>query len=167
MAQNTNETQTPQGQTLLSWEFPSFERHQRGFFWYVAASVVGLALIIYGLTQRNFLLAVIVILIAVTIVAQQYIQPQRVKISVTEDGVTIGERTFRFREFATFWIVYEPPRVKLLYLEFKSGIRPSYTIPLLEQNPLRIRTVLQKFIREDLEREAEDLPDRLGRLFKF
>ncbi len=167
MAQNTNETQTPQGQTLLSWEFPSFERHERGLGWYVGATIVGLGLIIYGLTQRNFLLAVIVLLVAVTLVAREYIQPQRVTIKVTEDGVTIGDRTFRFREFATFWLVYEPPKVKLLYLEFKSGIRPSYTIPLLEQNPLRIRTVLQKYIREDLEREAEDLPDRLGRVFKI
>ena len=167
MAQNTNESQSPQGQTLLSWEFPSFERHERGFGWYVIASLVGLGLIIYGLIQRNFLLAVIVVLITITLVAREFVQPQRMLFKVTEDGITIGERTFRFREFAQFWMVYEPPKVKLLYLEFKSGVRPSYTIPLLEQNPLRVRTILQKFIREDLEREAEDLPDRLGRLFKI
>ena len=167
MAQNTNETESVQGQTLLGWEFPSFERHDRGLGWYVTTSIVGLGLIIYGLLQRNFLLAVIVLLVAVTLVAREYIQPQRVTIKVSEDGITIGEHAFRFREFATFWLVYEPHKVKLLYLEFKSGIRPSYTIPLLEQNPLRVRTILQKYIREDLEREAEDLPDRLGRVFKI
>lgn len=167
MAQNTSETETLQGQTLLSWDFPSFEVHERRFGWYVGMVALGVGLIVYGMLQRNFLLPVIVVLIALIIVSRQYVEPQRVRFSVTEDGVTIGERTFRFREFGQFWIAYEPPKVKLLYLEFKSGVRPSYSIPLLDQNPLRIRAVLQKYIREDLEREAEDLTDRLGRYFKI
>lgn len=167
MEQRINESESVQGQKLLAWEFPSFERHKRGVAWYILAPLIGLGLLIYSIVIKNFLLSIIVILIAIILGAKEFLQPQRVRFEVTDQGVTIADRHYRFKEFDKFWLAYEPPKVKVLYLEFKSGLRPNYSIPLMEQNPLKIRTILQKFIMEDLEREAEDLTDRLGRFFKF
>lgn len=167
MDQSSSEQKTAQPQMLLSWQFPSFQRHERGLTWYIIASIVAVALFIYAIVQKNFLFAIIIILIAIVVVAKDFISPHQVKFTVDEDGVTIGDRGYRFREFNTFWLAYEPPQVKMLYLTFKSGIRPSYPIPLGSENPLRIRAVLQKYIREDLEQESEDLTDRLGRMFKI
>lgn len=167
MDQSSSEQTTAQPQVLLKWLFPSFQRHERGLTWYVMAGAVAIALFVYSIVAKNFLFSIIIILIAIVVVAKDFIHPHQVEFIVDEDGVTIGDRTYRFREFATFWLAYEPPQVKMLYLEFKSGVRPSYPIPLVNENPLRVRSVLQKYIREDLEREAEDLTDRLGRMFKL
>ncbi len=167
MDQSSNPEQSTQPQTLLKWDFPSFHRYERGIGWYAGAALLTVGLFVYALVTRNFLFSIIVILIAVTMVARDFLQPVKVTFTVHEDGMTIGDREYRFREFSTFWIAYEPPDVKILYLTFKSGLRPSYPIPLQQENPLKVRTVLQKYVREDLEREAEDLTDRLGRLFKI
>ncbi|RJO59737.1 hypothetical protein C4546_00735 [Candidatus Parcubacteria bacterium] len=167
MEQRTNESDSVQAQKLLNWEFPSFEKHRRGPVWYIVAPAIGLFLLIYSIVQKNFLLAIIVLLLAVILTAKEFIQPQRVSFLVTEDGITIDDKFYRFREFDKFWIAYEPPTIKVLYLEFKRGFRPNYSIPLMDQNPLKVRTVLQKYILEDLERETEDLTDRLGRFFKL
>ncbi len=167
MDQSSNPNRTTQPQTLLKWEFPSFHRYERGMGWYAVSGLLAVGLFIYAIVTRNFLFSIIIILIVVTMVARDFLQPVKVQFSVHEDGITIGDRVYRFREFATFWIAFEPPEVKVLYLTFKSGFRPSYPIPLQQENPLKVRTVLQKYIREDLEREAEDLTDRLGRMFKI
>lgn len=167
MDQSSSEQTTTQPQVLLKWQFPSFQRHERSPVWYIIAGLVAIALFVYAIVAKNFLFAIIVILIAIIVIAKDFISPQQVEFKVDEDGVSIGDRTYRFREFGMFWLAYEPPQVKMLYLEFKSGVRPSYPIPLGNENPLRVRSVLQKYIREDLEREAEDLTDRLGRMFKL
>ncbi len=167
MEQGSSAQTTTQPQVLLKWHFPSFQRHERGLTWYVVAGAVAIALFVYAIVTKNFLFAVIIILIAIIVIAKDFVNPHQVQFVVDEDGVTIGDRTYRFREFATFWLAFEPPQVKMLYLEFKSGVRPSYPIPLLNENPLRVRSILQKYVREDLEREAEDLTDRLGRMFKL
>ncbi|MFA6474323.1 MAG: hypothetical protein WCV85_05610 [Patescibacteria group bacterium] len=164
----SNATENQQPQTpLLRWEFPSFIQHDRSMFWYIGLGVILVGLLVYSFINKNYLFAVIIVLFAVVMVARQFRVPERVAFEVNEDGIQIHDRAHRFREFATFWIAYEPPAVKMLYLTFKSGIRPSYPIPLQDQNPLRVRAVLQKYIREDLERETEDLTDRLARTFKI
>jgi hypothetical protein len=167
MDQSSSEQTTTQPQVLLKWLFPSFQQHERGLGWYIAAGIVAVGLFVYSIVTKNFLFAIIIILIAIIVIGKDFVSPHQVQFMVDEDNVTIGDRTYRFREFATFWLAYEPPQVKMLYLEFKSGVRPSYPIPLVNENPLRVRAVLQKYIREDLEREAEDLTDRLGRMFKL
>ena len=167
MDQSSNQGKTAQPQTLLKWEFPSYIKHERTLWWYVVASALALGLFIWTIFDKNYLYSIIIIVVAIIIVAQQIMPPQRILFQVTEDGITIGNQLHRFSEFNTFWIAYEPPTVKQLYLEFKRGLRPSYSIPLLDENPLRIRAVLQRYIREDLERETEDLTDRLGRKFKI
>jgi hypothetical protein len=167
MDQSSSEQKTTQPQVLLKWQFPSFQQHDRGFTWYVIAGAIAIAFFIYAMVQKNFLFAIIIILIAITLIAKDFLSPHQVQFTVDEDGVSIGDKSYRFREFDTFWLAYEPPQVKMLYLTFKSGVRPSYPIPLGNENPLRVRTVLQKYIREDLEQESEDLSDRLGRMFKL
>jgi hypothetical protein len=167
MEQRTNESESIQGQKLAEWEFPSFERFTRGLAWYVIAPLAGIGLLIYSIIIKNFLFSIIVILVAVILGAKEFIQPQRVKIVITELGIMIDDRFYRFREFDKFWLAYEPPTIKVLYLEFKAGLRTNYSIPLMEENPLKVRTILQKYILEDIERESEDLTDRLGRFFKF
>ncbi|MFA6587991.1 MAG: hypothetical protein WCT08_02885 [Patescibacteria group bacterium] len=167
MEQRTNESESIQDQILLEWEFPSFEKHKRGIVWYLVMPVIFLALLIWTIIIKNFLFSIIIILIGIILGSKEFVQPQRVKFSIKESGIIIDDKFYRFREFDKFWIAYEPPEIKVLYLEFKTGLRTNYSIPLLDQNPLKVRTILQKYILEDLERESEDLTDRLARLFKF
>ena len=167
MEQSTNENPNRQAPAYLQWVFPSYIKHERTFTWFIVAIAALLGLLIFALVNRNFLFAIIIILIAAIAIGREFRPPQQVNFLVDQDGIKIGDQYFRFKEFSKFWIAYEPPTIKTLYLEFKGGFKPSYPIPLQDQNPLRIRAILQKHILEDIERENEDLTDRLGRVFKL
>ena len=94
--------------------------------------------------------------------------PALLRITITEDGIEIGDKNFyKWQDIDKFWIVYEPPAVKNLYLDFKAGLRPSITIFLENQNPLIVRKILLQYINEDTERENETFSDGFSRMLKL
>ena len=156
-----------QGRELLSWVVDEFERYERGPIWYAAMILLGMGLLLYAVVTQNFLFAVIILMFAVIIGLSSLREPQKLLFAVTSHGIGIGTRFFHFKEFGSFWILYEPPHVKNIYLEFKQSIRPHLVIPLYEENPLTVREALLQYLREDAEQEDEPLSDTLGRVLKL
>ena len=68
-------------------------------------------------------------------------------------------------------ILYDTFRIldknKNLYFDFKTGIRPSLTILLGDQNPLTVRKILLEYLKEDTEKENETFTDTVSRLLKL
>jgi len=156
------------GRVLLSWSFPEFEKHQRTFGWYTLAMVSGIALLIWAIIERNFLFAIIVLIVATIVYRQTVREPADVLFQISEDGVEIGGQAFyEFRELQNFWIIYEPPEVKKIFFTFRGRLRPDLIIPLMDQNPLTVRQILRQYLPEDLERESEPTTETLGRMLKI
>jgi len=134
--------------------------------WYFLIFGIGLLLMWYAINDGNFLFALIIILFAVIIFTHHRTDPLDVMFSVYEAGVQVGDRFFRFRELNSFAVVYEPPTIKQLYIiPSKAVIRKEISIPLGEQNPLHVRSLLLDFIEEDLDREEESSNDKLTATF--
>jgi asparagine N-glycosylation enzyme membrane subunit Stt3 len=155
------------GKTLTSWHFPDFIPYKRSRNWYIVAGLIGLGLIIWAFVTINYLFAVIIIMFAVILFFQNRIRPKQILFEITEDGLTAGESFFEWNSIKNFWIVYHPPEVKKLFFDFKSTFRPALGIQLFDQNPLKIREILKKYIDEDIEREDEPTSDAINRLFKL
>lgn len=155
------------GEVLAAWEFMEHEQHKRGWVWYVVAGAVTLALIVYSYFDGNFLLAVIVVLGALIFTITEMRGPDVLAFVITEDGLAVGPAFYPWAEIANFFIVYEPPEVKMLYFNPKSALRPLVGVPLMEIDPNQIREILAQFLPEDLEREGEPMGDFLGRIFRF
>jgi hypothetical protein len=162
--QSTNQDH---GKIFASWEFPEFIKYQRNTAWYVFTALIGLFLIIYAVYTYNFLFAFIIVMLGFILVIYMAKEPMTVRFIITEDGLELNHHFYSYKEVDTFWIIYEPPEVKNLYFDFKSTLKPSFSIPLLNQDPLEIRTVLLKYLREDLEKEEESTTDLLERKFKL
>ncbi|KKU49315.1 MAG: hypothetical protein UX68_C0001G0063, partial [Parcubacteria group bacterium GW2011_GWA2_46_9] len=71
------------------------------------------------------------------------------------------------KDLKSFWIIYEPPEVKMLYFDFKNAWRPRLPIPLQDENPIEVRRLLLKYLEEDLSRESEPTSDALSRLLRL
>lgn len=155
------------GRTYLRWKFPEFPRYKRGFVWYLVTVIVGAGLLLYALISGNFLFALIILMFALVIYMATVSEPSDVEISITEDGVGIGQAFYPYREIKNFWFIYEPPTVRNLYIEFKSSMRPRLTVDLEEQNPNEVRRALSRYVPEDLTEEDEPLSDIIGRVFKL
>jgi hypothetical protein len=81
--------------------------------------------------------------------------------------VAVGKKFWRWSEISNFWIAYHPPEISNLYLVAKSPLEPRIMVPLDRTNPLTIRSLLNKYIAEDLEREDEPTSEALARFLKL
>lgn len=165
---DNQQEQTPDfGAVKASWEFPEFVKYNRGFLWYIGTAIVIVLLIIFSIASQNYLFIVLILLFAFIMFLRDRRDPKMLTIKLQDRGVSIGERMYYpWSDIKSFWIIYEPPEVKNLYLDFK-GLRPDITIQMQNQNPLEIRKILSDHVIEDVERENESFSDGFSRMFKL
>src|SRR3990167_4470009 len=112
------------GAALLSWEtweYPPVERSRR---WYVIASVLGIALLLYALLTANFVFAVIILMFAVIQLMKDLRKPSRMEIHITTGGIVFGNDFYPYENVRDFSLVYYPPDVKTLYVSFNGFMAP-------------------------------------------
>ena len=166
MPQQISENTTT-GEVLQEWTIQEYEQHTRELLWYVIMISLGLILVIYGMVTGNFLFSLIIILFAIILFLQSHQQPGQVLFQITDLGIIIGKRFYLYSEFESFYVIYNPPEVKTLYLETKNGMRPLVRIPLLDKNPIEVKHALREFLLEDTDKEEEPVSDRLARNWQF
>lgn len=168
MAEEINDPGLPyMGEPIRSWTIDEYERHERGPMWYAVAFIVGVALVLYAMITQDFLFAIIIIMAGVIIGLSTLREPRRVLFQVTTRGVAV-DRTFSpYKELKSFWILYEPPHVKNLYIDFRNPVTPHLKVPLEEEDPLEVRSALLEFMGEEQSQEDEPLSDLLGRVLKL
>lgn len=165
--QQNQENLSKIGGVFANWVFPEYLKYQHNRRWYVAFSIAMLGLLVFSLVTLNFLFAVIIIIFSVVVFLHDIKEPMQISFHIGENGILLGRKFFAYREFESFWLIYDPKEVKNLYFSSKSFIRPIVSIPLLDQNPLKIREFLLQYLEEDLEKEEESVSDQLGRRFKI
>ena len=155
------------GKTLTKWHFPEFEKMERSAYWYIILIIIAVGLLIFSLTESNFLFAVIIVMVVIIILLYQRKESLELDIKITEAGLQIGEKFYAYKDLEKFFIIYEPPEISTLYIEFKSNLKPRLSIPLQDQNPVKVRNTLLLFLEEDIYREEEPTSDSLTRWLKL
>ena len=155
------------GKILASWSVSEYEKHERSLAWYIAAGVLGFALFVWAIFTFNYLFALIIVLFSAIVYLRATSDPNMVKFLITAKGVRIGRREYQYKDIDRFWIIYDPPDVKKLYLAFKRSLAPRVMVPLKNQNPVKIREILLDFLFEDLEKEDEPMSEVIGRFAKL
>ena len=153
--------------TKIIHEVPEFNNHDRGPLWYFVAILIGAACLIYAIMTGNFLFAVILVLIGVTMILMGINEPRNVKLEIDPTGLRLGTKKYSFNQFKDFSIIYQPPEVNTLYIEFRMPLRERLSIPMGDLDPNIVRNYLLNFIEEDLDRDEESLSDILSRTLKF
>lgn len=159
--------QTLIGDVLHEWTIQEYDHHDRNLFWYVFMIGLGLILVLYGMLSGNFLFALIIILFAIILFLQSHQTPLQVSFQIAELGILVGNSFYTYSEFENFYIIYEPPEVKTLFIETKSTFRPILRIPLLDMNPIEVRLTLKQYLEEDTSKEEEPLADKLARTWRI
>ncbi len=155
------------GKILASWSVSEYEKHERSLAWYIAAGVFGFALFVWAIFTFNYLFALIIVLFSAIVYLRATSDPNMVKFLITTKGVRIGRREYQYKDIDRFWIIYDPPSVKKLYITFRRSLAPRVMIPLKNQNPVKIREILLDFLLEDLEKEDEPMSEVIGRFAKL
>lgn len=155
------------GDILANWEVDEYAQHERSRMWYILAGVIGVGLIIYAVLTSNFLFAVIVLMAAVIMMISMFMKPEKIPVIITTTGMIVGDMYYDYQSIRDFSIVYDPPDVKLLYLDFHAMSHPLLSISLEDVDPNIVRENLLPFCLENFKRNQEDLTDVMRRLYKL
>jgi hypothetical protein len=168
MPDTIDEISKDHGKVHASWDYSQFSQTKRTLFWYIIMAVIIAGFVIFGILSNNYLFIIIVVILVVIYAMRFRRKPVQLTFQISEDGIVPDPKTFyAWKDIKDFWIIYEPPEIKSLYFGFKSGLRPSLTISLENQNPLTIRKTLLAYIPEDPEKENESFTDGLSRMLKL
>lgn len=154
------------GDVLFEWIVPEYDKHERPRRWYMIMGTVAAVLILFGMFSGNFLFSLIIILAAIILFLQSQQEPLHVVFAITELGVIVGNRFYEYGELESFYIIYEPPDVKTMFIETDSIFRPRLRVPLVDMNPLDVQAVMRAYLLEDIEKE-EPYSDRFARNWRI
>lgn len=155
------------GEPIHEWMVKEYSRVNRGPWWYITMITLGIIFVVYALWTDNFLFALIVILFGIILYLQSNQESPEVVFAITDLGVVVGHKFYTFREFNSFYIIYQPPEVKTLFLQTKSAFRPIVRVPLEDMNPVEVRSTLLQYLEEDVEKQEEPLGDLVSRRWKI
>ncbi len=163
-----NEQNINFGNEIESWVVPEYDKHERSKKWYIFAISVSILLLAFALLTSNFLFAVIVVIAAIVIILNDGREPERVKVSITGQGILVGKKFYDYDKLKNFSVIFKPQeQTRNIYFEFKFSFKQRLSIPLENKDPLQIREILLKYLPEDLERTNAPLSEGLAKLFKL
>jgi hypothetical protein len=156
-----------EAQDQFVWEAPAYERYERGPRWYGLMGLVALGFTAYAVWTGNFLFAFLILLSAIILVLAGNEHPPHVLVQVGRNGVVWNNDFLPFDAVRHFAIIYQPPDVKVLYVQPKNFLRPRMRIHLGDQDPLELRNHLKQFVDEDLDLEDEHASDMLAKILRL
>lgn len=146
---------------IFRWEAKEFEKITKTKEWFWAGAILGAALLIVAIIQKNFLFAIVVFLAGFLVYIYSLKEPKKISFAITNRGVVIGKRLYEYDNLKSFWIFYEPPRIKELSVESKKHFVPRIAMPLDDADPVKLREALIRFLPEV--KQEEDLSDIIAR----
>lgn len=155
------------GEILISWEIPSYHKHEKPKVWYIYFFLFTALCLVYSYFNQNPLFALIVILCAILYIANEKNDPKKLIFAITEDGIVIENKFIPYKKLKAFYILYQPPLIKNVYFQPKNPIAQVITIPLGEENPVEVRKILLQYLDEDLEKEDMPGSESIGHMLKL
>ncbi|MFH1291811.1 MAG: hypothetical protein ABIH87_01265 [bacterium] len=167
MPKNLAKEDVNTGKLIYKWQVREYEKPGSDRRWYTMMGLAGALLLIFGLFTGNYLFILVIVLFAIILFLHSMQDPMEVDFAITETGIVLGNKFYRYSELENFWIIYNPPEVKNLYFGMRSVIKHRLQIPLLDNDPRAIHDYLAQYMVEEFENEDEPFSDRLARLFKL
>ena len=150
----------------ISWSAPEYQHYPKSIGWFVLLSLAGAGLTLYFLWQKDFLTSILFALFFVIIYFFSKTKPRTLRITLDSQGVKINNTRLPHSQIKKFWIVYDPPEVKILNFETLAYLNRYLTLQLESQDPVKIRQFLLSYLPEDLD-SGEQLSDTLSRKLRF
>ncbi len=164
-AQNIFETHF--GKELASWQFPEYDRHVRGKWWYIFTFCVLTALLVWAIISLNYLFAVILIIFTFIVTMHHYQEPAQVDFILCESGVIVGRDYYPFEEIENFWIINDSPFPTKVMMQKKNRWKSRIIVPIIGQDLNVFRDTLLQFLPENTETPEDSFSDIVGKLLRI
>lgn len=149
------------GDEILSWVGVDHSSREKTPEWYWVLAIFVFAFVSIGVVFSNFILSLLAITSGAALALIGSRPPFEVHAAITNEGVVVGGKLYRFEDLQSFWVFYEPPYHKELSLRSKHTFSSHVRVPLGDMNPALVHETLMPFLKEV--REEESLVDIIAR----
>lgn len=120
------------------------------------AALVGIAVIAYFAFTGNYLASFFFLIAGMLVSYGIYQRKSReVVCKIRAQGVQVNRDLYPYETLKSFWIFYDPPYHQELSIRSRKAFTGGYIkIPLGDEDPVKIREVLIKFLPERKQEEA-------------
>jgi hypothetical protein len=160
-----DKAQTKDSKNYLQWTAPEFAQYKKSKAWFVTVGLIAAGLFLWALLTKNILFALLIGLSYFSVITYALKKPRNIRLAITPKGVKVDKILYGFDDLKSFWIFYDPPRLKELSLRSRKLIMSYIKVPLGEQNPVEVRRILIKYLPE--RKHEESLIDNLARQLRF
>lgn len=149
----------------ISWEGLEHQHVEQTRDWYIALGVIALSCALTSILFKNVLFALLICVAALTIGIVAARPPRHVVFQFTEDGLTIDDEKYPFKDMRAFWVSEKP--TKTLFIDTPRMFAPDVVIPLPDNvDAATIRALLQELGVEEREMQ-ESFAYRTFEFFGF
>ncbi|MBU4348329.1 hypothetical protein KJ671_02410 [Patescibacteria group bacterium] len=150
----------------FSWRAPEFKYYYKDASWYWTSGIIAGVLISISLFQKNFLLAIFLVLAELIIIMWAKQIPRTIDFKINEDGIHCGKLKFYpYEELDGFYIEKDNEEAGELILKTQSAINPFVKINIFIKDQKIIDNILKNFL-DEVEYE-ESFLDKLSDFLKF
>ncbi len=145
----------------LEWEAPSFyyNPQKKYLALVVTALLAGAGTMLFY--HMDTLTVIFLILSSLVLILYANKNPLMSQVIVSQAGITIDDRVYYYKDLKSFWLDYNPNGPKELSLEARKWYLPYIKIPIENQNPAEIRSLMISFVTErEHEKSLVDLISR-------
>ena len=88
---------TKYGRVLAEWTVPEFIKYKRTLGWFIIAGGLAVILLVHALATRNFLFAIIILIITAIVYLHERRQPDDIEFMILEGGVVLGDKYYPYK----------------------------------------------------------------------
>lgn len=148
----------------INWQIEEPDNLPKNAEWFWALGILALALIIFSILLKNYLLTIIVALTIFIIYSSKNKKPELINFRLDNDGLYIEHQFYPYDSFESFWIFeVHTDKERELALRHKRRLSPLLIVPFYDNDEPRIREILNKYLPES--EEQESLIDLLRKRF--
>src|SRR3989344_5603808 len=135
---------------VIEWETLEYEYRERSSNWYWVVGLIALSLVIGAMVMKNFLLAILVLLGAFTLMLYAKRPPRRMRASVSRRGIQIHNSLFPFHTLRSFWLHDEEDAPRKIIVRSEKLFMPHIHLPLApDLDHEALRAFLLDFLPEE------------------
>ena len=134
----------------ISWQIEERQTNLNNSQWLWALTIVGFAIVVFGVLFKNYLLIVIVALAAFIIYMSKNKKPEMHDFRLDSEGIAIDGKLYSYENFESFWIF---PDDEIAFRR-KHHLMPLLIIPFHSREELEVRKILENRLPESEEEES-------------
>lgn len=149
----------------LSWQASEYVQHDKAFMWYAALALITVVLLLVSIfLVRSWTFALLIVVMAVSIVALGARPPRVMSYSLSSQGFMVNEKAFTYHDFRAFGVLQDGPLASVMLIPNKRFM-PAVHVYFPPEQGEQIVDVFGSFL--PMQHVEADLVDKLAQRIRF